>query len=362
MGFPDSLARSVGLAVPFGLGILVLFVHGWYAVGVAETLRSFLLGTLVPALLSIGLIVASGWYVYVGVEADHARRLGEWCLVGAAVLVAGAVLTILYEQAEGVTMVHRTLVTANAAAGGGVAGLVVGVYDVRQRRARDRASRRERQLTVLNRVLRHDIRNEANVIWGRAELLACDSATDREHIRTIRDHAAALVEIGDHAKAIERMLRPEEMEFVTVDVGTVVESCLERLRREYPDVEIEAAVPDGTTARAHPLLESAVTNVLDNAVAHNDAASPRIEVSAVPVTRNGSSFVDLRVADNGPGIPESEVAVLERGYETPLAHSGGLGLWLVNWLVTAAGGEVEIETDGGRGSVVHLLLIEDAAD
>lgn len=62
------------------------------------------------------------------------------------------------------------------------------------------------------------------------------------------------------------------------------------------------------------------------------------------------------IVDNGPGLPDSEREVLEAGEETPLTHGSGIGLWLVYWTVTYAGGEVTIEDRSPRGTRVTVTL------
>lgn len=59
--------------------------------------------------------------------------------------------------------------------------------------------------------------------------------------------------------------------------------------------------------------------------------------------------VEVGVADDGPGIPDHERAVLEDGRETPLEHGSGLGLWIVVW---KSGGAVEFEPNDPEGTVV----------
>ena len=56
------------------------------------------------------------------------------------------------------------------------------------------------------------------------------------------------------------------------------------------------------------------------------------------------------------GIPDEEVTVLPRGTESPLHHGSGLGLWLVHWLVSASGGDLDFADNRPRGSVVTLTL------
>jgi signal transduction histidine kinase len=103
------------------------------------------------------------------------------------------------------------------------------------------------------------------------------------------------------------------------------------------------------------LLSVAVENLLENAVEHNDADRPRVDVAVDPATGD-DRYTRLSVADDGPVIPEPELAVLRKGVETPLEHGSGIGLWLVHWAVTAAGGDVTFERTEPRGNVVTLVL------
>jgi len=106
---------------------------------------------------------------------------------------------------------------------------------------------------------------------------------------------------------------------------------------------------------AAPKLGLAVEHVVRNAAEHNDAATPQVEITTqIPATDAG--VVELTVADNGPGIPTDEKEVLLDGYETPLKHGSGLGLWIVNWIITRTGGRIAFERNEPRGSRVTLAL------
>jgi signal transduction histidine kinase len=70
----------------------------------------------------------------------------------------------------------------------------------------------------------------------------------------------------------------------------------------------------------------------------------------------GEESVTVTVADDGPGIPETERRVVGNGSETPLDHASGLGLWLVTWITRDSGGEVVFEAPEDGGSVVRLVL------
>jgi C4-dicarboxylate-specific signal transduction histidine kinase len=87
-----------------------------------------------------------------------------------------------------------------------------------------------------------------------------------------------------------------------------------------------------------------------NAIEHGGDA-PAVEV-AVDTTATGQ--VTITVADDGPGLPTVERDLLRGGTETALNHGDGLGLWLVNWIVTDLGGTLDVTVDDGTTVTVEL--------
>ncbi|MBB6647881.1 ATP-binding protein [Halobellus ruber] len=356
MNVTNEASARGGLIVILGVGAAFLSLHTFHAVGEGEDLRTLLLGILIPAGFALGILAGGIWLHRSGFDDAYIPRAAVWCVGGAVALAVMAVLTILYQHAEGVTVSDQLFVVVNAASGGGLVGLVVGVYETRQHTARAEVDQLTRHLTVLNRVLRHDIRNNANVIQGNAELLA-DCPTDPgERARIIKRQAADLVELGEHAKEIERLLHADDAEREVVGLAAQVEACCEQLSREYPGADIDASLPDDLPVLAHPLVSSALLNLIENAIEHNDTSTPRVEIDSTTTARGGAEFATVRIADDGPGIPDSELAALERGYETDLEHMSGLGLWLVNWIAIESGGDVWFEENDPTGTVACLRL------
>ncbi|MDB9299848.1 ATP-binding protein [Halorubrum ezzemoulense] len=356
MEVPPTVREHAGVPLLVGIGGGLFATHVWHAVGEEESAATFLLGIVAPMLFAAGVVGGGVWLWRRDTDGEYALRVGSWSAVGAAVLAVGGVLVILYQQQYGVVMDEQAFVVVNAASGGALLGFIVGVYDIRQRRAEERATRLTRQLTVLNRVLRHDIRTNANVIQGNASLLTEESVDTDEKADTIRQQATDLVKLGKQARSVEQILTTEEVDRESQELTPTVEACCERVRRDNPSAEIDVSLPPTVLVVAHRLIDSALANVIENAVEHNDKETPRVRVETEPVSRNGTDYVELRVADNGPGIAESEIEVLKRGYETDLEHTSGLGFWLVSWIVARSGGEVRFEENDPEGSVVCLRL------
>jgi PAS domain S-box-containing protein len=214
---------------------------------------------------------------------------------------------------------------------------------------------RQKRVEILNRVLRHDLRNGMNVVTGCAEML--EEAVDDDHagyVSAIEDRAADLIELAAKTRAVERTLeRPAGAG--PVDVAAAVDRSLARLEAEYPCAELECTVPDGVFARAGDDLETALAQLLENAVEHHDGSAPTVAVAVRE--RRDDDLIVLSVADDGPGVPAEERALLEEDREiTQLRHASGLGLWLVDWIVTQSGGRLAFSDNEPRGTVVRLEL------
>ena len=64
----------------------------------------------------------------------------------------------------------------------------------------------------------------------------------------------------------------------------------------------------------------------------------------------------VEIEDDGPGLPENEVALLTSETETPLVHSTGTGLWLTRWIVRTSGGRIAVDSGRFDGTRVRLEL------
>jgi len=230
---------------------------------------------------------------------------------------------------------------------GAVAGALVGLREVTDR------IQYERRLNVANRVLRHNFRNAMNVVQGHAQLLSGDlSGRQARHAAAIERRASEVIDLNEGIQQIVATI-DRQGSAVTVELSEPVKSAVGSARRDYPDVvfavdaeRMHASVVD------KELLRMALEQLLENAAAYNDADEPTVRLGI----EAGDERVRIRVADNGPGIPEEERSVVTGQEETPLSHSSGLGLWLVSWVAEASGGELRFEENEPRGSIVAFDL------
>jgi len=228
---------------------------------------------------------------------------------------------------------------------GTVTGRLVSLRDVTERR------QREQRLDVLHRLLRHNLRNDLNVVRGNAEL-ARAAATDegaRDRLETVITTVDGITERSDKIGRLTRILETEG--FTPAALGSVVDDAVRSVRHERADGEITVDVPSGHRVRGGHSLTAAVEEVIENALEHGGGAV----AVGVDEAAGDEDWVVLTVADDGPGIDHHEYRSVVEGEETPLQHGSGVGLWLVNWIVTQVGGSVAFE-GGDRGTTVRLVL------
>ncbi|WP_435124942.1 PAS domain S-box protein [Halobaculum sp. D14] len=213
--------------------------------------------------------------------------------------------------------------------------------------------RYEQRLRVLTRVLRHDLRNELNVVLGYADVIV-DEGDEQlsEYGDNIRRAAKRLATLGERVRGVDRTLSDTDHGGRPVDVGDVAEEVGARAEARFPDADVDVEVDDCTTGFADELLATATWNLVENAVQHHDGEEPAVRLRV----RRTDDAVELRVADDGPGIPADDRDAVESGHETQLKHASGIGLWLVRWIINGVDGELTFEGNDPRGSVVVVRL------
>ncbi|QWC20781.1 PAS domain-containing protein [Halorubrum sp. 2020YC2] len=223
------------------------------------------------------------------------------------------------------------------------------------RRYEHRLERQRDSLSVLNKIVRHDIRNALQVVSGSAELLEhrLDAENHRllEAIRTAADEA---VDITVSAREVTELLMEADRDPVPVPLSPVLTRQISAVRSGDRSVSVtRVGRSDEKPVLADEMLKSVFRNLLRNAAIHNDSDSPSIRVS----TEALPDRVRVAVADNGPGVPdELKRTIFNEGTQGIDSDGTGLGLYLVKTLVDRYGGAVWVEDSesGGARFVVEL--------
>jgi len=222
--------------------------------------------------------------------------------------------------------------------------------DITELKASQRRLEAQRDdLEVLNQVVRHDIRNDLQLVSAYAEMLEPHvDAAGEAHRERIADSAANAIELTESARDLAEIMLNRQTELTPVAVHEVLDTQIAEVGELNPAaaIRVEGSLPE-TEVLANALLGSVIRNLLTNAIQHNRGDEPTVIVSAT-VTEGR---VTIRVADDGPGIPDRQKQQLFGKGQTGLDSTGtGIGLYLVETLVDGYGGEVRVEDRGGQGS------------
>jgi len=229
---------------------------------------------------------------------------------------------------------------------GEYAGSVGVLRNVTERR------RRDQMLRVLNRVLRHNLRNDMNVVLGMSQLAEAEHEGVEKYTSRIQTVASNLVELGGKANVVEELTGPTASTPERADVVPIVEHAVEAVTDDGDSGLVTVDAPPSARASVPPLFEVAVENVVGNALEHDADPTVRVSVEA------DESTVRVAVSDDGPGIPTVELDALRANRETPLEHASGLGLWLTSWIVDFADGDVTYAVDDGTTVTLELPVAD----
>jgi PAS domain S-box-containing protein len=212
----------------------------------------------------------------------------------------------------------------------------------------------QNQLAVLDRVLRHNLRNRLNVVLGHAETLKKAASIDTVplHAGTICDTAQDLLSLSDKTRRFRSALETDAETTAQISLASLVEDCLTEIETQNPDAVFDAQLPETVQVQFHGAIRFAVIELLANAVDHSTQKTPHVAVCI----EETDTDVCVRITDNGPGIPTDEQLAFEDTTETPTDHAIGIGLWLVRWAVDSAGGELDYEQADPHGSIVTVRL------
>lgn len=212
---------------------------------------------------------------------------------------------------------------------------------------------RSSMVSVLNRILRHNVRNDVNIIAGQAEHIKLRSDDDRfrEELETIETTAWELATISERTQRIRQLLTEDSTDATTIRLDEQLDASLDRIRRSTRGVTVtfENTSEGGVTVNGTSTLSRAIVDVVERIILSNDGAV-RIEITIArdaDGSNQGRESAVIRIDDDGDGVPELDVRAIESGEETPLRHAEGLELWCLEWAVKRAGGELDAEPADG---------------
>jgi signal transduction histidine kinase len=238
--------------------------------------------------------------------------------------------------------------------------LVAGLYIIRRSADREVSLARQRRNFLLS--ITHELKSP---IAGMR--LAFDTIKRRELNREqyfslsqngVKDavRLQQLVEDLLLAARLEDDWRPYTEPF---EATALARECIQTVKTRFPDANIIAELPEGPLELRSDKtgLASVIQNLLENAVKYAPISSPIVlKMSSL------AGKLQLRITDEGPGIPDAEKkAVFEKFYrlgneETRSATGTGLGLYIVKQVVESQGGKIQLYDNQPSGAIFDILI------
>jgi signal transduction histidine kinase/HAMP domain-containing protein len=212
----------------------------------------------------------------------------------------------------------------------------------------------------------HELRTPMASIYGFTELLLTRKMSDEKRhdlLSIIRRQSELMVSIINELLDLVRIddRRGQDFDFAALDLGAVVREVTSDFGVPAGQQAAELDLPDlPCTIRAdRKKLMQAVRNILSNAYKY----SPSGGQVSIGLVRGGSDVADrigVRVTDHGIGMtPQQAARVCERFYRADVSGSipgTGLGMSIVKEIIALHGGEMQIDSELGRGTTVTLWL------
>jgi PAS domain S-box-containing protein len=227
-----------------------------------------------------------------------------------------------------------------------------------------RLGRQNERLELLNHIVRHDIHNDMTIISGWLSLLREDVdpeiAERFDDIVRASEHVMELLHgVGE---ALSVIGTDSELSLKPTPLAAALRSEIGRIRDVHTEatVEVRGELPT-VDVLANEMLSSVFRNLLVNAVTHARTDEP----TAVVDTAVTDETATVTVTDEGPGLSEELTEALNDPDQSVAEAGGvGVGLYLVETLVAAYDGDIEVrERADGEGTVFTVSFrLADAPD
>lgn len=215
------------------------------------------------------------------------------------------------------------------------------------------------------RRLAHEIKNPLTPIQLSAERLR------HKYLHKMKTEDAELLDRSTHTivqqvetlkemvKAFSDYARMPTLELKPTDLNSVIDEVLDLYRNEASEcrfvVDYDTSTPmiEADDGRLRQLLHNLIKNSLEAMAGRKDS---RLRITTRCMVKEACRFVELRISDNGPGIPEAVLIQLFEPYVTTKPKGSGLGLAIVKKIIEEHGGMIWAENNDAGGATIVIRL------
>ncbi len=203
----------------------------------------------------------------------------------------------------------------------------------------------------------HEVKNPLNAMRIHLELLKARLGASQPPIRENLDVIAQeIVRLDRVVQGFLKFVRPEEIRLAPVHVDALLSEIARLMVPEAARAGArmtEDVVPElPPVAGDRELLQQALTNLVTNAI----QAMPKGGTVTLGARLGPDGSVEIRIADEGVGIPAQDLEKIFRLYFTTKSQGSGIGLSMVYRIVQMHDGRIDVESEVDRGTVMILTL------
>ena len=279
---------------------------------------------------------------------------------------------ITYEEripcADGVTRVYETVKSPLIMNGEVIGIMAIGRDVTRRKDMEEEAKSASRAKSSFLANMSHELRTPLNVVIGLTDLTLEEEMTDgmRVNLVKISNAGSTLLsivnDILDFSKIESGKLTLSPVEYYTASLlNDIITLVITRLG-EKP-ITFKLNINDDLPNKLHGddlRVKQIYTNLLTNAIKYTREGS--IELSVHCVREGGMVWMDVAVSDTGMGIPKDDIGSLFLDYYQVAANSNrniegtGLGLPITKRLIEMMDGEINVESEHGKGSTFRFRI------
>lgn len=250
---------------------------------------------------------------------DHAQTYLLMILLSAVVIILAGVLTLL----------------------------ILSKIEKMQSRMRELES-----ISMLSRVLAHEIRNPLGSIKGFAQVLSkkIEDSKLLNHVDVIIKESLRLERLVNELTtyANPQKISPEEF-----NLKQLIEELKEKFKNQFPEIDIQIEVEEVLIRTDRDKVTEIFENLIKNAVdALEEVNEKKVEIRAFQI----GGKIKIEIADNGVGMDDETLNRAKEPFFTTKAKGTGLGLAIVDRLCELLKIEFKIESNKGKGTKVWLTI------
>jgi two-component system sensor histidine kinase AtoS len=209
-------------------------------------------------------------------------------------------------------------------------------------------------------IFAHEVRNPINNISTGLQLMAMNLSENDANQESIARMLQDCDRLAELIKSVLAFSRPTEYEMENLDITLLLERLLQRLRPRIQDLNVACDLkvePECPRVRGNlRALEQVFSNLITNALQAMRTTGGNLILKVQTVqSLEGHSYVEISVADNGPGIPKEDQERVFQPFFTTEKNGTGLGLAISKRIITAHKGNIRLNSFPG-GTIFHVQI------